>query len=64
VTIGFGRRELTSSLSEPSAANASADLISFLQAIPEGLMQWGCRQTLLPAEPLFTSLRITPRAFW
>ena len=38
-TIGFGRREWIPSLPEPSPANASADLISFLQASPEGRMR-------------------------
>jgi hypothetical protein len=42
-TIGFGRREWIPSLPEPSLANVSADLISFLQAIPEGRMRRGVR---------------------
>jgi hypothetical protein len=42
-TIGFGRWEWIPSLPEPSPVNASADLISFLPAIPEGLMRRGVR---------------------
>ena len=41
--IGLGRRGWIPSLQEPSPAHASAELISFLQAIPDPLMRRGVR---------------------